>query len=264
MLRPRFLDGLGFEQVVFDRSGPDVFQIPGDVVTEGALRWLERYGDEPLAVLLNDFGIRRGMVSKEVITFVPPLLKQLREAGLVSVRRQGTRAFARLPDDSTDDPVLADFSLAPASLGGGDGGTFDLGALSMGGAGMVCQSCHGGMLAVGNPDREPWIDEPRCESCHTGDALDHLGTEIRFSQAWEDGNSTATPRLAANKRFAENPGQLYRNSLGHGGVACEGCHGSTHAIWPNADPNANDNVAAIQLQGHSGSLIECAACHTSR
>jgi ArsR family transcriptional regulator len=35
-------------------------------------------------------------------------LKQLREAGLVSVRRQGTRAFARLPDDSTDDPVLAD------------------------------------------------------------------------------------------------------------------------------------------------------------
>jgi ArsR family transcriptional regulator len=35
-------------------------------------------------------------------------LKQLREAGLVSVRRQGTRAFARLPADSTEDPVLAD------------------------------------------------------------------------------------------------------------------------------------------------------------
>ncbi len=43
----------------------------------------ERYGDEPLAVLLDDFGIRRGMVSKEVITFVPPLLKQLREAGFL-------------------------------------------------------------------------------------------------------------------------------------------------------------------------------------
>lgn len=42
---------------------------------------------------------------------------------------------------------------------------------------------------------------------------------------------------------------------------CEGCHGSTHAIWPNANPNANDNVAANQLQGHSGTLIECTACH---
>ena len=27
-------------------------------------------------------------------------------------------------------------------------------------------------------------------------------------------------------------------------------------------PAANDNVAAIQLQGHTGTIFECAACHT--
>jgi hypothetical protein len=67
--------------------------------------------------------------------------------------------------------------------------------------------------------------------------------------------------LAVNTRFAENLNTLFRFSKGHGGIRCEGCHGSTHAEWPNADPAANDNVAAIQLQGHAGPIIECGACH---
>ena len=133
---------------------------------------------------------------------------------------------------------------------------------AMGGAGIDCVDCHGSMLAVGRDTRQPWLDEPRCESCHTGDAVDHKGIDIRLSQAWEDDINIATPRLADNKRFAENDDTLYRNSLGHGGVACEGCHGSTHAIWPNAVPNANDNVAAIQLQGHAGTISDCSTCHT--
>jgi len=54
---------------------------------------------------------------------------------------------------------------------------------------------------------------------------------------------------------------LYRLSKGHGGVMCEGCHGSAHAIWPNANPWANDNVTANQIQGHSGTITECTVCH---
>jgi hypothetical protein len=68
-------------------------------------------------------------------------------------------------------------------------------------------------------------------------------------------------------RFAENQ-SLYRLSgnddgskKGHGGVMCEGCHGSTHAIWPNANPMANDNIAAKQIQGHTGTITECSSCH---
>jgi hypothetical protein len=134
---------------------------------------------------------------------------------------------------------------------------------AMGGAGIECKDCHGSMLAVGRNTREPWVDEPRCESCHTGDAVSHLGGNLRLSQAWDGDIDIATPRLAVNKRFAENTNTLYRNSLGHGDVACEGCHGSTHAIWPNALASANDNTAAIQLQGHAGSISECSACHAS-
>ncbi|EGW54728.1 hypothetical protein [Candidatus Endoriftia persephonae] len=141
---------------------------------------------------------------------------------------------------------------------------------AMGNAGIVCQNCHGDMLAIGGvfplPDgstRRPWIDEPRCESCHTGDALDHLGADIRLTQAWDSSDSSAAPRSVNNLRFAGNSAELYRNSLGHGGVACEGCHGSTHAIWPNAQNSSNDNVAATQIQGHTGTIAECATCHTS-
>ncbi len=132
---------------------------------------------------------------------------------------------------------------------------------AMGSAGIECKDCHGSMLAVGSETRDPWLDEPRCESCHTGDAVNNLTTDIRFWVAYDGDVDTATPRVAVNKRFAENAGALYRNSLGHGDVACEACHGSTHAIWPTT--KANDNKAAIDLQGHSGTITECGVCHTS-
>ena len=149
-----------------------------------------------------------------------------------------------------------------------------------------------------NPDsnqpRVPWANEPGCGSCHTGDANDNLagapGTlvnthdtygnidQIRLRQAFTTPDAKATPIVPANKRFAEpavpaefngfeNPGagnpQLYRVSTGHGGVMCEGCHGATHAEWPNANANANDNVTANQLQGHTGSIMECSTCHVT-
>jgi hypothetical protein len=152
--------------------------------------------------------------------------------------------------------------------------------------GMVCQDCHGGMLQVGNdfsrdfpevpyPDgidltrRVPWASEPNCASCHTGDALTTLaGTPgtisapdgIRLLQAWPRDDPDATPIEAPDSRFAETEA-LYRFSSGHGGVNCEGCHGSTHAIWPIDDPDGNDNVAALQLQGHRGAITECTVCH---
>jgi hypothetical protein len=134
--------------------------------------------------------------------------------------------------------------------------------------------------------RVPWANEPSCGSCHTGDVNDNMhgdpGTVgdpqdgIRLMQAYLTGDAKATPIVPSNKRFAENtvpptfngtpnPGagnpMLYRVSKGHQGVFCEACHGSTHGIWPNGDPSANDNVAAIQLQGHTGTIIECSTCH---
>jgi hypothetical protein len=114
------------------------------------------------------------------------------------------------------------------------------------------------------------VDLPRCQSCHTGDANSHLtladqslmATDgIRTLLAFDPADAAASPRKASSSRFAESTNTLYRFSKGHGGIACEGCHNSTHAIWPNPDEQHNDNVASRQVQGHAGTLVECSACH---
>jgi len=135
--------------------------------------------------------------------------------------------------------------------------------------------------------RVPWANEPTCGSCHTGYATDNLASAsnvlvnptdtlgnsdgIRLLAAYRTDDSKATPIVPTNKTFAENVvaegtaadgnPKLYRVSKGHGGLFCESCHGSTHAEWPSANPNANDNIPATQLQGHSGYIAECQVCH---
>ena len=67
--------------------------------------------------------------------------------------------------------------------------------------------------------------------------------------------------LAEGKHICERG--LFKNSLDrHGSLPCASCHGATHSTWPNPDPYANDNVTALQLQGHTGTILECNACHT--
>lgn len=151
---------------------------------------------------------------------------------------------------------------------------------------LTCQNCHGGMSAVGGTallraggsidglndghSRRPWRDLPRCQSCHTGDAASHvtltdpslMATDgIRTLLAFDTTDPAASPRSVPASRFAENAATLYRFSKGHGGVACEGCHNSTHAIWPNPIDTHNDNVASRSLQGHTGTVVECSTCH---
>ncbi len=171
-------------------------------------------------------------------------------------------------------------------------------------AGVVCQDCHGQMTQVGDDfsrdvpkggpftvkadyytnkatPRVPWLNEPTCGSCHTGDAVSNKTTTpgalpapdgIRLVQAYLSTDAKATPILPANLRFAEprvasgtakgNPMLLRLSVDTHGGVLCEGCHGSTHAEWPVANARSNDNIAATQMQGHAGKLMECDTCHT--
>lgn len=98
--------------------------------------------------------------------------------------------------------------------------------------GMTCTDCHGSMLAVGSASRRPWLDEPSCAGCHQ-----RQGFEF------------------------EQPGQLYRNSVGHKGVQCMTCHGSPHAMGPAR--TAADNAQAIRLQGHAGKINDCTVCHVT-
>jgi hypothetical protein len=154
-------------------------------------------------------------------------------------------------------------------------------------AAVECRDCHGDMgsvageaplLAGGSLDgsadgatRRAWIDMPRCQSCHTGDAWNRIsgpGTVaaadgIRLRQAYRVGDASASPISSPASRFAEEPSKLYRFSRGHGGLLCQMCHGSTHAEWPVGDPLGNDNITALELQGHTGAIRECGTCHAA-
>jgi hypothetical protein len=99
--------------------------------------------------------------------------------------------------------------------------------------GITCTACHGSMDAVADPARTPWVTEPRCDNCHSRPGFTF-----------------------------EQPGTLYKASLGHHGVKCASCHGSPHAITPTV--TAADNVQAILLQGHAGTINDCRVCHRNQ
>jgi hypothetical protein len=121
---------------------------------------------------------------------------------------------------------------------------------------MSCQSCHGDMSAVGGATRTGWLEEPNCQACHHDGARELSALD-----------SKGKLRAPSDTRFATNPNtpaagfSLYRFSTGHGGLQCEACHGATHAVYPTSE--ANDNALAISLQGHEGTIAECAACHAT-
>ena len=148
--------------------------------------------------------------------------------------------------------------------------------------------------------RVPWLNEPQCDSCHIGDVVTVVGggntgvtnppasaanlgltglmasnglTALQAYSAAAGAQSVLVNTSVPASRFSvkttigvptgqTNATNLFRESRGHGGVMCQGCHGSTHAEWPTGNANANDNLAATQMQGHSGLIMECSACHT--
>ncbi len=121
---------------------------------------------------------------------------------------------------------------------------------------MQCQSCHGTMNHVADSNREGWLDEPNCQACHFDGQREQSAIDPR----------TNTLRVAVDTRFATLPNtptqgkSLYRYSKGHGGLQCEACHGSTHAIYPAHEA---DNRVSISVQGHTGTIAECSACHST-
>jgi hypothetical protein len=100
-----------------------------------------------------------------------------------------------------------------------------------------CIVCHGQLADVGSSitaGRIPWVTEPKCATCHTG--VDGVDTGM----------------------------ELYRNSLGHGSMACPACHGSPHAMYPSRE--ASDNYQPVQYQNFSSkikSIGSCGYCHDS-
>ena len=126
---------------------------------------------------------------------------------------------------------------------------------------IQCQSCHGAMSQVGSAKRTGWLEEPNCQSCHTGDAVTNAG-QIRYENVFAFGDvmrTTTNPRFATVPNSPATGFSLYRFSRGHGGLYCQACHNSTHAEFPSIDDN--DNLASKQQQGYIGPIAECQSCH---
>ena len=121
---------------------------------------------------------------------------------------------------------------------------------------MQCQSCHGSISHVGDVQRKGWLDEPNCQACHYDGKRENSAIDP----------ATNTLRHVIDTRFATNLNtpatgiSLYRFSTGHGDLQCEACHGATHAIYPAHNA---DNILSEGIQGHTGTIAECASCHTT-
>lgn len=183
---------------------------------------------------------------------------------MMTAAMHGLHAFVRLPDgrvlDSIQDRASC-YSCHPGAATRCLRGAMGKAIGADGEAMIACQDCHGSMSDVGNPARNGWLEEPSCQNCHTGDAVQNAGA-IRFESAFD---APGHLRTTTNTLFATNanvpiPGSnLYRFSSGHGGMECSACHGSPHAIFPASEDN--DNVQSIEAQGHKGTIVECSTCH---
>jgi hypothetical protein len=94
--------------------------------------------------------------------------------------------------------------------------------------GMNCIDCHGTLAQVSqNPN--PWLNEPKCTTCH--------------------------PSIIQDQ-------PLYRQSIGHKGIRCAACHDSPHAIAPTNQ--ANDAIKFLGWQEKNGPLTKCTVCHLTQ
>lgn len=157
---------------------------------------------------------------------------------------------------------------------------------AMGAAGIFCQDCHGSMAQVGNDfsgnlsiatpfpngadltKRIPWANEPGCQSCHVGDAVNQPADKtgfiydsegIRLLQAWSqvtypDGSTAAQPIASPNSRFAED-----QTPLEHGQTT------PTKRILFRLSKGqrlvTTDTTGDRAFTGHNG--VFCEGCHGS-
>ena len=86
--------------------------------------------------------------------------------------------------------------------------------------------------------RTPWLNEPDCSGCHD--------FEVKPDQT-----------ASSYNKWTEGPAKLYRMTRDQmDAVMCEACHGSTHAVYPAANPYGvnRDNIQPIQYQNQARSI----------
>nr|MDA8087195.1 hypothetical protein [Nitrospiraceae bacterium] len=108
-------------------------------------------------------------------------------------------------------------------------------------AGKSCHDCHGDMYAMTNgmmSGRQPWLQEPRCGTCHGAAHSENANTLYRNS-------------VLRNASEDDMNGKLY----------CEACHNSTHAEFVSSNPA--DPTIPSRFQGDGYWIWSCTVCHNN-
>lgn len=98
--------------------------------------------------------------------------------------------------------------------------------------------------------RDHWLapGEPHCADCHKAPYTE------------QSGNINAFPPFNYPRKAS-----LFRYSRGHQDITCQGCHESTHGLYPvtpTIDTTTYAQAASMNTDGKHGPL-KCAACHES-
>jgi hypothetical protein len=96
--------------------------------------------------------------------------------------------------------------------------------------------------------RDHWLapGEPHCADCHAAPYTE------------QSGNINAFPPFNYPRKAS-----LFRYSRGHQDITCQGCHESTHGLYPvtpNVDTTTYAQAAGMNPDGKHGPL-KCGACH---
>ncbi len=98
--------------------------------------------------------------------------------------------------------------------------------------------------------RDHWLapGEPHCADCHKAPYTE------------QSGNINAFPPFNYPRKAS-----LFRYSRGHRDITCQGCHESTHGLYPvtpNIDTTSYAQAASMNPDGKHGPL-KCGACHVA-
>jgi hypothetical protein len=119
---------------------------------------------------------------------------------------------------------------------------------------VVLNGEHNGSTAAAVPfsaatdGRDHWLapGEPHCADCHAAPYTE------------QSGNINAFPPFNYPRKAS-----LMRYSRGHQDITCQGCHESTHGLYPvvgNIDTTSWAQAAGMNTDGSHGPL-KCGACH---
>ena len=105
-------------------------------------------------------------------------------------------------------------------------------------------------MSAATDGRDHWLapGEPHCADCHQAPYVE------------QSGNINAFPPFNYPRKAS-----LFRYSRGHRDITCQGCHESTHGLYPvtpTVDTTTYAQAASMNTDGSHGPL-KCGSCHTS-